>query len=63
MEEEEIRQLENLLDHAVIATDMDYAIFQILGEELEPYFKGTKNAEETILVLQNRVNLLFQENN
>lgn len=63
MEEEEIRQLENLLDHAVIATDMDYAILQILEEELEPYFKGTKNAEETILVLQNRVNLLFQENN
>ena len=47
----------------MIATDMDYAIFQILGEELEPYFKGTKNAEETIWVLQNRVNLLFQENN
>lgn len=63
MEEEEIRQLENLLDHAVIATDMDYAILQILGEELEAFFKGTKNAEETILVLQNRVNLLLQENN
>lgn len=59
--EDEISQINNLIDHATILSDKDAAVMNILLEEIEAFFHGEKTAEDTVLVLQNRVGLLLQE--
>ena len=39
----------------------DEKIMEIMSEEIEPFFKGQKSAEDVASVLQSRVKLYLQE--
>ncbi|MCR5500747.1 MAG: hypothetical protein K6F31_10175 [Acetatifactor sp.] len=58
----EVEYLKEWMSHAKIETSRDYAIRLIVLEEADGYFTGQKNLEDTCKVIQQRVQLLLDEN-
>lgn len=60
--EEWTAEFEKIYEKLVPLPDFPADLEQIMREELEPYFDGEKELEETIEILQNRVQLWLDEN-
>ncbi len=61
--EEDIAHFEEILAGAsILSTDKSTVIFEIIAEEVAPYFEGNKSLDEVVNIIQNRVNLYLQEN-
>lgn len=59
--EKEAIQINYLLDHASMIAEKEGVIIDVVIEEIEAYFNGQKSAEDTVAIIENRVNLLLQE--
>lgn len=59
--EKEAMQINYLLDHTSMIAEKEGAIIDVVIEEIEAYFNGKKSAEDTVAIIENRVNLLLQE--
>lgn len=60
--DEDIMQFRQLLDNAVIRDGELGVVNEILTEEMDTCFSGGRSVEETINVIQNRVQLYLDEN-
>ncbi len=58
---EERQMVKKILEGADVREMQYFDLKQMVREECEPYFAGQKSLEETIRVIQNRVNLYLQE--
>ena len=58
---EQVSRIEALLDAGQQAPWKTKPILEIIKEESEAYFDGSKTAEEVIEILQNRVQLYLDE--
>lgn len=54
-------KIKTAIEGATGAAYFDEKIIEIMSEEVDPYFKGQKSAEEVASVLQSRINLYLQE--
>lgn len=61
LDEKQVEQFWWILDNAVPAVFQAEAIWSIVDEETQPYFSGTRSAEETVEALNNRVQLYLNE--
>lgn len=62
--EEEVNLVEDLLKGAkVIDLSTDNEMNNIINEEAQAFFSGSKSLDEVVNVIQNRVNLYLKENN
>lgn len=60
--QEDIKQLEELVDHGKYSPDLSFSpVDAILNEECAEYFAGKQNAEDTADIIQNRVQLYLDE--
>lgn len=60
--DEDVRQFRQLLDNAVIRDGELIVVNEILTEELDICFSGGRSVEETVAVIQSRVQLYLDEN-
>ncbi|MCQ2520604.1 MAG: hypothetical protein MJ107_08755 [Lachnospiraceae bacterium] len=61
--DEDIEAVRKLVEIAKKPGAYDDSIYQILSEELEPFLKGNKSAEDVANVLQSRVSIFLAESN
>lgn len=61
LDEGQLETLQELLDRARPYKFYAMEIEDILYEELKPYFQGTRSVEETVTILDNRVQLYLDE--
>lgn len=60
--DEEIQELKAIIDSADMVQSYDNAIFSMVLEETESFFKGQKSAAEVAEVLQSRASIYVKEN-
>lgn len=60
--DEDLQQFRQLLDNAVIRDDELTVINEIMSEELDTCFSGGRSVEDTVKVIQDRVQLYLDEN-
>ncbi len=59
--EEDIEEMRELMERADVCYYTDNAIVNIIQEEVTPYFKGQKTAEDVMDIIQSRVELYLKE--
>ena len=59
---EQKEKVRNAFLEATVYGDEEYEINSIITEEAEPYFKGDKELDDVINIIQNRVQLYLDEN-
>lgn len=60
--DEDIGQFRQLLDNAVMRDGELIVVNEIMSEELDVCFSGGRSVEDTVQVIQNRVQLYLDEN-
>lgn len=61
--EDSVEQMRTVIETAKPGPTGTEEIFDIIWEETEAYFAGVKDADEVLLILQNRIQLYFDERN
>jgi len=51
----------DMMEQAIATPELDAKIWDIIEEEVSYYFAGEKTLEETVKILQKRVNLYLEE--
>ena len=51
----------DMMEQAIATPELDVKIWDIIEEEVSYYFAGEKTLEETVKILQKRVNLYLEE--
>ncbi|MCR5279180.1 MAG: extracellular solute-binding protein [Lachnospiraceae bacterium] len=59
--EKEANMIREAIDTATGQASYDQKLIEMISEEVEPFFKGQKSAEEIASVLQSRVSIYLQE--
>lgn len=62
MEEGDEAFLEEMVKNATVRKKMDDMVWNIIYEEIQPYFAKQKSLDDVIKVMQSRVNLYVEEN-
>jgi len=62
LNQSEIDKVEKLIDSTKKISGQDWVLMDIVMEESKSYFKGEKDLEETINIIQNRAELYINEN-
>lgn len=62
MEEGDGEILEEMVKNATVTKSIDGMVWNIIYEEIQPYFAKEKSLDEVIKVIQSRVNLYVEEN-
>lgn len=60
--QEDADKLMELMNGACTTAHYDTEIFNIISEEVQPYFNDQKSAEEVASIIQNRISLYLSEN-
>ncbi len=61
--QEEVDAIREMIGMAKLSSFSDQTIFQIIAEEVKPYFEGQKNAQAVADSIQSRVGLYIMEGN
>ena len=61
MTQQQVDQVMQLINHADQLESRDVAVFDMILEELLPFFAGDRSVEETTRIIQNRVQLYVSE--
>ncbi len=61
MDEEDMKVIDNMIEGATFACEMDDTIREIIADEIESYFHKEKSLDDVINVIQKRVNLYLEE--
>ena len=62
MEDVDDAILEEMVNGATVTKSMDAMVWDIVYEEIQPYFAKQKSLDDVIKVMQSRVNLYVEEN-
>lgn len=60
--QEEVDMYKNLIDSTKRVGSYNYSLIEIVQEEAKPYFAGEKSLDETVKIIQNRVETYVNEN-
>lgn len=61
--QEDVDLFLELLEGVSATANYNTSLYEMITEELSPYFAGQKSADEVIDIIENRVNLYLNENN
>lgn len=59
---EDIRLMESLIDGAAPVPSYYYTLMELISEDLEMYFSGEKNIDETVNIINSRAGIYIAEN-
>ncbi|MCM1497446.1 MAG: extracellular solute-binding protein [Clostridium sp.] len=59
---EEVEMYRALVDSTTKVEQSDYSLMEIIQEEAKPYFAGEKSLDETVKIIQNRMETYVNEN-
>ncbi len=59
--EEQVGKVRNAFLGATVTGNEEFEIFNIIGEEAAPYFKGDKKLDDVVKIIQSRVRLYLDE--
>ena len=60
--DEDAALLRDMIENAEVAKTLDGPVMDIIAGEMPAYFAGEKSLDETIKIIQKRVNLYVEEN-
>ena len=60
--DEDVAVLRDMIENAEVAKTLDGPVMDIIAGEMPAYFAGEKSLDETIKIIQKRVNLYVEEN-
>ena len=61
MSQQELDKFTKLLTESDTVSDSNEDIMKIINDEASGYFSGTKSLDETVSLIQNRVNIYMSE--